>query len=112
MKSLVEYLQQHGIIFKSLEPLSPKALGTRKRASFYIGIDLKGYYVFVVHLSKKSRVLRKEAQDLDALHAKAEKVVDSTIKHKILVLDAPLCSKAKMWLREKGWRVFLVKSEE
>jgi len=112
MKEAVDILRRQGMVFKSLHPLRADVLGTRKRATFYIGVDLKGYYVFVIHMRKKSRMLRKEVQELEVLHAKAEKAVDSTIKYKILVLDAPLCSKAKADLEEKGWRVFLVKNEE
>ena len=110
MKELVEYLQQKNIIFKSLKEITPKELGTRKKIGLYVGVDLKGYYAVIMELTKKSRVLRKEAEELMALHKKLEKYVDSSIKKKYIIIKAPLCSKAKALLEEKGWRVWNVVS--
>ena len=107
MKQIVEYLQQHKIIFKSLKPISPKELGSRKKITIYLGVDLKGYYADVMVLAKKSRVLRKEAGELMTLHEKLERYIDSSIKKKYIVIDAPLCSKAKALLEENGWTVFV-----
>ncbi|MBT8344324.1 MAG: hypothetical protein KJO45_06375, partial [Sulfurovum sp.] len=70
MKALVEYLNHKNIIFKSLQEIMPKELGSRKKVSLYLGIDLKGYYALVMEVDKKSRVLRKEAGDLMELHEK------------------------------------------
>jgi len=71
-----------------------------------VGIDLKGYYANVILLEKKSRVLRKEAEELMVLHEKLEKYIDSAIKKKYIIIKAPLCSKAKAFLEENGWKVF------
>ena len=106
MKALVEYLNHKNIIFKSLKEIQPKELGSRKKVSLYVGVDLKGYYALVMELEKKSRVLRKEAADLMELHAKAEKYVDSKITKKYIVIKAPLCSHAKAMLEENGWKVW------
>ncbi len=106
MKQTVEYLQQKNIIFKSLKPISSKELGSRKKIAIYLGVDLKGYYADVMVLEKKSRVLRKEAEELMALHEKLESYIDSSIKKKDIIIKAPLCSKAKALLQEHGWEVF------
>jgi hypothetical protein len=106
MKEIVELLQQKNIIFKSLRELTPKEIGSRKRIGLYIGVDLKGYYALVMVLEKKSRVLRKEAQELMALHEKIEKYIDSKINKKYILIKAPLCSHAKAMLEENGWKVF------
>jgi len=71
-----------------------------------VGVNLKGFYADVMVLEKKSRVFRKEAEELMALHAKLEKYIDSTIKKKYIIIKAPLCSKAKALLEENGWKVF------
>jgi len=105
-KNLVEYLQQKQIIFKSLKAITPKELGSRKKVSIHLGIDLKGYYTDVMQIEKKSRVLRKEAEELILLHEKLEKYVDKVIKKKYIIIKAPLCSKAKILLEEKGWKVY------
>ena len=106
MKELVEYLNHKNIIFKSLKEITPKELGSRKKVSLYVGIDLKGYYALVMQVEKKSRVLRKEADELMALHEKLEQYIDSKITKKYIIIKAPLCSKAKALLEDKGWKVW------
>jgi len=106
MKSIVEYLQQKNIIFKSLKEIAPKELGSRKKIGLYVGVDLKGYYADVMVLEKKSRVLRKEAEELMRLHEKLEKYIDSSIKKKYIIIKAPLCSKAKALLEKNGWKIW------
>ncbi len=106
MKAIVEYLQEKHIIFKSLKSITPKELGSRKKIELYLGVDLKGFYAVVMSVEKKSRVLRKEAEELMLLHEKLEKYIDSSIKKKYIIIKAPLCSKAKAMLEEHGWKVW------
>ena len=106
MKEVVGFLQQKNIIFKSFKEIMPKEIGSRKRVSLYIGVDLKKYYALVMLLEKKSRVLQKEAKELMALHEKLEKHIDSKINKKYIIIKAPLCSKAKALLEENGWKVW------
>lgn len=106
MKLIVEYLQKKQIVFKSLKEISPKELGSRKKISIYVGVNLKGYYADVMYLEKKSRVLRKEVTQLIALHEKLETYIDSKIKKKYIIIKAPLCSKAKALLEENSWKVW------
>ncbi len=106
MKALVEYLNHKNIIFKSLQEIMPKELGSRKKVSLYLGLDLKGYYSLVMEVEKKSRVLQKEATELMLLHEKLEQYVDSKITKKYMIVKAPLCSQAKAMLEENGWKVW------
>jgi len=106
MKELVEYLNRKHIIFKSFKEILPKELGSRKKISIHLGVDLKGYYAVVLHLEKKSRVLRKEAAELMLLHEKVERHIDSRITKKYIIIKAPLCSHAKAMLEENGWKVW------
>ena len=109
MKTIVEQMNQKNLICKSLEEVLPKELGSRKKVALYVGVDLKGYYCLVMKLSKKSRVLRKEATELMALHEKIENFKDTKITKKYIWIEAPLCSKAKALLEENGWKVMNVK---
>lgn len=106
MKTIIDYLQQKNIIFKSFKEITLKELGSRKKIQLYVGVDLKGYYAVVMKLEKKSRVLRKEAGELMRLHEKLEKYIDSSIKKKYIIIKAPLCSKAKLLLEEYKWKVW------
>ena len=106
MKEIVELMNQKNLICKSLEEVLPKALGSRKKVALYVGVDLKGYYCLVIKLRKKSRVLRKEVAELMALHEKMEAYKDTKITKKYILIEAPLCSKAKALLKENGWKVW------
>ena len=106
MKQIVEAMNSKNLICKSLEEVHPKELRSRKKVALYVGVDLKGYYCLVMKLSKKSRVLRKEATELMALHEKIEKFKDTKITKKYIWIEAPLCSKAKALLEENGWKVW------
>ena len=99
-------MNQKNLICKSLEEVLPRELGSRKKVALYVGVDLKGYYCLVVKLSKKSRVLRKEATELMLLHEKMEKFKDTKIMKKYIWIEAPLCSKAKALLEEHNWKVW------
>jgi len=109
MKEIVEFLQKKEIIFKSFKEIKPKELGSRKKVQLFIGVDLLKYYVAVISVKKKSRVLRKEVSEFIALHELLEKYIDSKIKKKQIIIDAPLCSHAKKMLEESGWRVYSIK---
>jgi hypothetical protein len=107
MKALVEYLNQKNLIFKSLKEITPKELGSRKKVSIHLGVELKeNYYAMVMEVTKKSRVLRKEAGELILLHEKLEQYIGSKITKKYIIIKAPLCSHAKVMLEENGWKVW------
>ena len=105
MKELVERLASEGILCRRLEGVEPKKLGTRKRVEIYRGIETDDYYCLVMVLRKKSRILRKEAEELEELHRRLEEKMGAKVKRSYLLYDAPLCSKAAAWLREQGWRL-------
>lgn len=112
MKAVVEYLNQKNIIFKSLKEIMPKELGSRKKISIYLGVELKeSYYAIVMEVQKKSRVLRKEVAEFMDLHEKLEKHIQSKITKKYIIIRAPLCSKAKAMLEENGWKVWNVRND-
>jgi hypothetical protein len=105
VKEIVDKYRAKGMIFRSLKPISLKDLNSRKKISIYLGVDLGGYYTLIMHLEKKSRVLRKEAYELIELHKRVESLIESKIVKKRLTIKAPLCSKAKKLLEESGWIV-------
>jgi len=106
MKEIVNLLQEHKLIFKSLKPISIKDLGSRKKINIYLGVDLKKYYACIIHINKKSRILSKEALEIMEFHKKLEKFNDSKINKKYIYIQAPLCSKAKALFKEQKWRVW------
>ena len=103
MKSIVDRLNQYNILCKKLTSVTPKELGSRKKITLYVGVDTAGYYCSAMVLIKKSRVLRKEAEELFLLHEKLEKNQETAIRKKYIHIDAPLCSKAQAMMEKAGW---------
>lgn len=106
MTEIIDLLHSKNLIFKSLAPIEPKALKSRKKIKIYLGIDLKKYYVCILHIHKKSRILQKEALELMEFHTKLEHLNESKIKKKYIYIQAPLCSKAKALLEKEYWIVW------
>ena len=106
MKEIVDILQEKKLLFKSLKPIEPKELGSRKKIKIYLGVDLKKYYTCIIYISKKSRILTKEASEIMEIHKKLEEYNDSKINKKYIFIKAPLCSKAKALFKEAKWRVW------
>jgi hypothetical protein len=106
MKKIVDFLQEKKLLFKSLNLIEIKSLGSRKKIDIYLGVDLKKYYACIMHISKKSRILKKEALELMLLHEKLERLNDSKINKKYIYIQAPLCSKAKTLMEEEKWTVW------
>ena len=112
MKKIVDILQEKKLLFKKLTSIEVKTLGSRKKIDIYLGVDLKKYYACIIHISKKSRILRKEALELMEFHKKLEALNKSKINKKYIYIHAPLCSKAKALLEEEKWVVWHETSEE
>jgi len=106
MREIVDLLQEKKLLFKSLKEIAAKELGTRKKITIYLGVDLKKYYACILHIKKKSRILQKEAKEIMALHEKLEAYNDSKINKKYIYIQAPLCSKAKALFKEESWKVW------
>ena len=96
MKNLVDLLREEGIVCKKLERYP---LDTKKRVRAFLGVNLKDEYCFVLEVEKKSRILRKDIEFFKTL------LPDINFRYKrvILVLNGPICSKAKEMIKE--WRI-------
>ena len=106
MRTIVNLLQEKKLLFKKLTPIDVKTLGSRKKIEIYLGVDLKKYYACILHVSKKSRILKKEALELMEFHNKLEALNESKINKKYIYIQAPLCSKAKALFEEEKWVVW------
>ena len=86
------------------EILSGKAIATPIKS-----LGLKGRGVVFINdsdcvrlIDRASRFLRKDAEAFVAILAAASSSTKQTLNGYILVRRAPVCSKAKAWLNERG----------
>ncbi len=106
MRDIVDYLNKKNIICKRLKEVLPKALGSRKRVTIFVGVNLKGYYCSIILIKKKSRILKKEVSEIIQLHEKLEICEDTKIKKRYIYIDAPLCKEAKAVFLDNEWIIW------
>jgi len=106
MREIVEFFASKKIIFKRLKEIQSSELNSRKKVDIYIGVNLKDFYCAIFSITKKSRVLQKEVLEFVELNQRLEAYNDSKINTKYIIINAPLCSKAKALFEEGGWRVW------
>ncbi len=105
MKALTHYFTNKNILFKELEAITPKAIGSRKKINIYSGTGVDNNYYAIFIITSKSRFLRKQAQELLELIEKLAHFKEHNFKKKILLISSDVCSKAKLFLQDNGWKV-------
>ncbi len=106
MKELVEFLGKKKLLFKKLEPLDLKDYGFRQKYKLFYGIDTKSFYTIILFIEQKSRILQKNVDKYEEIVEALIIKKDHNFKKKIIIIDAPLCSKAKEKLKKLHWKVF------
>jgi len=96
MKEILDILIKNKIICKELDEIE---LNTRRKIKTYLGINIKNEYCFIIFINKKSRLLKKDVEEL----LKFLPNINFRYKKKILITTAPICNKAKELI--KDWRV-------
>ncbi len=107
MKELTNYFTKKDIIFKQISEITPKELGSRKKISIYQATSVKKEFYAIFIVDAKSRFIRKNADDLMSLCDTLSSHVDHNFKKKVLLISSPLCSKAKAYLKDNKWSVYI-----
>jgi hypothetical protein len=105
LKPIIDRLNAQGLIYKNLDEIRPGALGIRNRIRLFSATDREGYYTAVFVVAQKSRVLMKDVEKLELILKKLEVYVDHAFRRRVLMLDAPLCSKAEAAFKKQGWKI-------
>ncbi len=106
MKKVVEFLKDKNLIFKKLNKIDLKLLGSKKKIELYEGVDLHSNYVAVFVIQNRSRFVKKSALELIELFERLKELQEHNYKKKILLISSPLCSKAKEYLKELKWKIY------
>ena len=104
MKEIVEFFSRKNILFKKLEKIDIKKFGIKKHMVLYSGIDMKNHYSAVVQIKRKSRFVTKDAKELEDIVTTLP--FEYSFKRKYLLINTPICSKAKEYLVERGWSIY------
>ncbi|APW64749.1 hypothetical protein LPB137_02260 [Poseidonibacter parvus] len=107
MKELTNYFMNKDIIFKQIDSITPKEIGSRKKIDIYHATSVKKEFYAIFIVDTKSRFLRKNADDLMILCETLSTHLDHNFKKKVLLISSPLCSKAKAYLKENKWSVYI-----
>jgi len=107
LKEITKYFTKKDIIFKEIKEITPKELKSRKKIGMYYATSIKKEFFAIFIVDAKSRFLRKNADDLMTLCETLSLHVDHNFKRKVLLVSSPLCSKAKAYLKENKWSVYI-----
>jgi hypothetical protein len=105
MQMVVDSLRKKGKIYKKMLEIAPKELGIRNKIKMYKATDTTGYFSAIFAVSQKSRLLMKDVRKFEETYAKLTVFCGHNFKHKIIFIDAPLCSKAKEAFKSQGWKI-------
>ncbi len=87
-----------------LNPIDPKLLKIRSRVELFEGVD-KNRYTAIISVRQKSRILVKDIQKFETIVDKMTHYCNHPFHHKKLILDVPLCSKARKAMQLAGWEI-------
>ena len=102
---IVDTLRKKGKIYKKMQEIAPKELGIRNKIKIYKATDTHGYFWAMFAVSQKSKLLMKDVKKFEEIYAKLTMYFGHNFKHKLIFLDAPICSKAKDAFKSQGWKI-------
>lgn len=102
---VVDSMRKKGKLYKKMQEITPKELGIRNKIKIYKATDVHGYFWAIIAVSQKSRLLMKDVHKFEEIYAKMVLFFEHNFKHKVIFIDAPLCSKAQKAFKEAGWKI-------
>jgi hypothetical protein len=90
--------------YRELIRINPKDLSIRKKLDIFIASD-KNEQSLILHISQKSRFLKKDSEKIEEIYLLIQ--ANQDINSKIILIESPLCSKAKALLEEFSWKVIV-----
>jgi len=105
MQKIVTTLQSKKLIYKKMEEIIPSKLNIRNKIRIFHTLDLSSRYGVTLVISQKSRVLQKNVLVFNSIVEKVALYVDHKVITKVIIIDAPLCSKAAALFKVHKWKV-------
>ncbi len=105
MMSDLETLKRNRFSSARMHELNPAQLGIRKKVRLFHARENDGSISGVIALTQKSRVVLKDVAVLEQIIEKMAFYSQSIHNRKVLIIEAPLCSKARNALEDEGWDI-------
>ena len=105
MQVIVDRLRSKGKVYKKMQEVVPKELGIRNKIKLYSAVDTSNKYWAILAVSQKSRILMKDVHKFEEIYAKLSMYCARNFHYKVIFIDAPLCSKAKVAFDTSGWKI-------
>jgi len=93
--------------YKYIETIDHKQLGIRKKIEIFIAKDLNDQTSIIFHITQKSRFLQKDVDKIEDIRDIVTNKITSRIISKVILIESPLCSKAKDKLEKLQWIVII-----
>lgn len=107
MDQKIYALFEKGKIFlKDLKRVDLSQISAKRSLQAYLGINLKGFYQIVFIRNAKSRLLVKEAREIDEICAKCEEIAQTRITKRAIFFNSAICSKSSEFLKQNGWTCY------
>jgi hypothetical protein len=92
-------------IYKHIKQLEPKELKIRKKIDIFIATSQDDSLTLILHTEQKSRLLQKDVDKFEEIYTIVKQYIQQDINTKIVCIDSPLCSKAKLKFENINWTV-------
>ncbi|WP_103572027.1 hypothetical protein [Campylobacter concisus] len=101
-----ELFEAKKILLRDLKTIDTKEFSSKKTLEIFWGVDEKKFYNLIFLRTAKSRLLRKEALELEEICKKIETKFQISLKKKIIFYSSEICSKALKELQKSNWRCY------
>lgn len=100
-----ELFEAKKILLRDLKRLDLSEFTKKRSLEAFFGVDTKNFYEIVLR-SAKSRLLVKEASEIDEICAKFEEKFQTKIKKRVIFYNSQICSKSLKYFKEQGWSCY------
>lgn len=103
---IYELFKARKIFLKNLQCVDLAEICKKRSIKAYFGVRLDEFYELILIRNAKSRLLKKEVEELNEICGKIEAKFQTAIKKRTLFYNSQICSKSLEFLKANGWRCY------
>lgn len=101
-----ELFEAKKILLRDLKRLDLSEFTKKRSLEAFFGVDTKNFYEIVFLRNAKSRLLLKEAGEINEICTKFEEKFQIKIKKRVILYNSQICSKSLNYFKEQGWSCY------